>query len=268
MTWLAWRQQRTEIILGGILLALLAALFIPTGIHMAHAYQADGAATCVSSPTGGCPHLLDLFDERFSAIFAVTDWFGFLPAVIGLIFAAPFVLDLERGTYRLAWTQSITRRRWLGVKLAVALGGAALTAAGTSLLLTWWRQPLDHFHGRIEPGAFQLEGVAPVVYAVFAAVLVITLGTIFRRTIVAIAVGIVAFLFVRVTIETSVRPHYAPPLEAKAGTNLETAWVIHGNMYQPDSRFWEFQGIETGIYLVLMLAMLALVAWWIDHRIS
>jgi hypothetical protein len=39
-------------------------------------------------------------------------------------------------------------------------------------------------------------------------------------------------------------------------------------MYHPSSRFWEFQAIETGIYLVLTLALLALVAWWIDRRVS
>jgi hypothetical protein len=39
-------------------------------------------------------------------------------------------------------------------------------------------------------------------------------------------------------------------------------------MYQPSGRFWAFQGIETGIYLVLTLALLASVAWWVDKRVS
>lgn len=91
------------------------------------------------------------FDARCSTIIGVTGWFAFLPVVIAVIFAAPFVLELERGTYRLAWTQSITRRRWLAAKLTIALGGAGLAAAITAALLTWWRRP-------IEPGAFQLEG--------------------------------------------------------------------------------------------------------------
>jgi hypothetical protein len=268
MSWVAWRQQRTEFVIAAILVAVLAALFIPTGLHLNDAYETGGAATCVRTSGAGCAQLLDAFDERFSAIIGVTDWFGLLPVVIGVIFAAPFVLELERGTYRLAWTQSITRRRWLTAKLLVALGGAGVTAAVISLLLTWWRQPLDHFHGRVEPGAFQLEAIAPIAYAVFAAVLIIALGTVLRRTIPAIAIGIIAFLVVRVTIETVVRPHYASALQAHQGVNLETAWVLHGATYQPSSRFWEFQGIETGVYLVLMLALMALVAWWIDHRVS
>lgn len=264
----AWRQQRTEVILGALLLAVLAALFVPSGLHMITAYDTDGAATCATVPAASCEQLFDAFDARFSTIIGVTDFFAFLPVLIAVIFAAPFALELERGTYRLAWTQSITRRRWLAAKLVIALGGAAASAAGTALLLTWWRRPLDHFHGRIEPGAFQLEGIAPIAYAVFAAALIIALGTILRRTIPAIAIGIVAFLAIRIAIESSVRPHFASPLRAGQGTNLDTAWVVDGRMYQPSSRFWEFQGIEAGIYLVLVLALLALVAWCIEKRVS
>ena len=123
------------------------------------------------------------------------------------------------------------------------------------------------------PYVFELErgrteGIAPIAYALFAAVLIIAVGTVLRRTIAAIAIGIIAFLVVRVAIETFLRPHFASTLEAREGTNLDTAWVVDGRMYLPSSRFWEFQGIETGIYLVPTLALLALVAWWIDHRVS
>ena len=69
-------------------------------------------------------------------------------------------------------------------------------------------------------------------------------------------------------IETLARPHYASTLQAREGMNLDTAWVVDGHMYHPSSRFWEFHGIETGIYLALTLALLALVTWWIDHRVS
>lgn len=254
--------------LGAAVLGVLVALFVPTGLHMAGAFENDGAAACVASQAPGCPQLLDAFDERFSAIIGVTGWFGLLPLLLGVIFAAPLALEVERRTYRLAWTQSITRRRWLVTKLGVALGGACACAAGAALLLTWWRRPLDNFHGRIEPGAFQLEGIAPVAYVLFATALIIVLGIILRRTVVALAVGIVAFLTIRIAIETVIRPHFAPALRAQEGQDLDTAWVLHGRMYQPASRFWEFQGIETGIYLVLTLGLLVLAAWWIDHRVS
>ena len=46
MTWLAWRQQRTEALLTALAIALLAALLIPTGIHMANVYDHDNVAAC------------------------------------------------------------------------------------------------------------------------------------------------------------------------------------------------------------------------------
>ena len=46
--------------------------------------------------------------------------------------------ELEAGTQRLAWVQSVTRTRWLGVKLAViGAVGVGLTAL-MSLAITWW----------------------------------------------------------------------------------------------------------------------------------
>ena len=51
------------------------------------------------------------------------------PALIGMFWGAPLVArELETGTFRLAWTQSVTRTRWLAVKLGVV--GLASMAVG------------------------------------------------------------------------------------------------------------------------------------------
>ena len=53
-----------------------------------------------------------------------------LPALVGMFVGAPLLArELEHGTHRLAWTQSVTRRRWLLSKtlllaLAITVGGA------------------------------------------------------------------------------------------------------------------------------------------------
>ena len=67
-----------------------------------------------------------------------------VPALIGIFWGAPLVArELEAGTFRLAWTQSVTRTRWLAVKIAL-VGLASVLAAGLlSLLVTWWSSPLD-----------------------------------------------------------------------------------------------------------------------------
>ena len=49
-----------------------------------------------------------------------------LPALIGVFWGAPLVArELEAGTHRLVWNQSVTRTRWLATKLAVTTALAA-----------------------------------------------------------------------------------------------------------------------------------------------
>ena len=48
MTWVGWRLQRIETLIALGILALLAALLVPTGIQMADAYHHDGLAACLS----------------------------------------------------------------------------------------------------------------------------------------------------------------------------------------------------------------------------
>ncbi|MFD1049633.1 ABC transporter permease subunit, partial [Kibdelosporangium lantanae] len=53
-----------------------------------------------------------------------------LPGVIGVFWGAPMVArELEAGTHRLVWNQTVTRTRWLATKLV--LGGlVAMAVAG------------------------------------------------------------------------------------------------------------------------------------------
>ena len=69
-----------------------------------------------------------VFAQRFQSLLDLANWFTLVPGLIGVLLAAPFILDLEHGTYRLAWTQSITRRRWLLGKLGLPVVAALLTA--------------------------------------------------------------------------------------------------------------------------------------------
>jgi hypothetical protein len=38
--------------------------------------------------------------------------------------------------------------------------------------------------------------------------------------------------------------------------------------YQPSSRFWPFQGYETGIYTAVTLGLAGCCCWWIRRRLS
>jgi hypothetical protein len=314
--WLSWRQQRLESLLMAGLLVLAAALLVPLGLHMASAYS-GGAAACVShmaASGAGCGGIVSDFLHRFEHAGPIVPWLNFLPGLFGVLFAAPLVLELEQGTFRLSWTQSVTRRRWLTAKLAMIYGSGLLAALVLTLLMTWWRQPLDSIQGRMEPNVFDFEGIVPYAYTLFAISLVLALGIFTRRVIVATGGGLLAFFALRIGIQTWLRQHYLAPVKIvwKPGTtgptNLDRSWNLlsgpsdaHGHplqgadrilglcmnapkqqmerclnthhvfnvaVYQPASRFWLFQGIETAIFAGLATTLLLAAAWWLRHRIG
>ena len=109
MTWVTWRQGRTETLIAAGILALVAALLIPTGLHMASVYDHDGLAACVNSNGRGCQAAIGAFTNRFQrGVGAVFPWFNLIPGIVGVLFAAPSLIELESGRYKLAWTQGIT----------------------------------------------------------------------------------------------------------------------------------------------------------------
>ncbi len=316
MIWLSWRQQRLESVVTTALLGLVAVLLVPLGLHMASVYTHSGAAACVSRTAAngsGCGGTVNDFLHRFEHAGPIIPWLNFLPGLFGVLFVAPLVLELEHRTFQLTWTQSVTRRRWLSTKLAMIYGSGLLAALALTLLMTWWRQPLDSVQGRMEPGVFDFEGIVPFAYTAFAISLVLALGVFTRRIVVATGGGLVAFFALRISTQTWFRQHYEAPIKlvwrpgTEGPTNLDRAWNIvsgpsdaHGHampnadhilafclngakqqtesclsthhifnlaVYEPASRFWLFQGIETAIYGGLALALLVAAVWWLRHRV-
>ena len=235
MIWLSWRQQRVETAMGAALLLLATALLVPAGVHMASVYSSSGAAACVGhrAATGaGCGSIVDDFMHRFEHAGGIVPWLNFLPGLFGVLFAAPLVLELEHCTFRLSWTQSITRRRWLTLKLTTIYASGLLSTVALTVLLTWWRQPLDSLQGRMEPNVFDFEGIVPFAYTLFALSLVLALGVFTRRTLVATAGGLLGYFGLRISIQTWVREHYQAPIKVvwrpgrEGPSNLGHAWNI------------------------------------------
>ena len=212
MIWLAWRQFRTGAVMAAAALAALAALLALTGSGLAHDYS-DAIAAC-GGQGGACSAVGRFFDHNQIAFFAVTALVLVVPALIGAFWGAPLVpRELEAGTHRLVWNQSITRTRWLAVKLGLT-GLAAVAAAGLcSLAVTWWAGPLDRSAdiSRIEPVVFAARGIAPIAYAAFALALGATAGMLIRRTLPAMAVTLVIFVAAQIAMPILVRPHLLPP---------------------------------------------------------
>jgi ABC-type transport system involved in multi-copper enzyme maturation permease subunit len=324
MTWLVWRQHRIQYYLGAALLAAFAVVIVITGQQVAAQFHAAQAACAVGH---GCRHLGGLFMGSHVVGFLVIATLG-APLIVGLFWGAPLVAaEVEAGTTQFAWMQSVTRRRWLTVKIGWMMLAAAVWGGIISILVTWWSSPTNAEQlNQFNPGRFDLMDLVPVGYSLFAMALGIASGALLRRTIPALAVTLAGFVGVRVLVTLLLRPHYMSPVttyynvirgfnpagafwqltQGVLGPNgqpiaqpnnipyfdgipqnalpASCASVVNGNgnpssacvqalshyrafiTYQPANRFWAFQGIEFGIFVVLAAALIAVTAMVLLRR--
>jgi len=104
------------------------------------------------------------------------------------------------------------RTRWLLVKSGWLLLASALVSGVVAALVTWSCGPTNAFRAAAFSSGnyFDVQGIVPVRYAVFAAALGITAGTALRRLIPAIAVTLGVFIGVRLLVDDVIRPHFLP----------------------------------------------------------
>jgi len=250
MIWLTWRQFRGGAVMMAAALAVLAAILAVTGPDLAGDYS-TGIAAC--SARGACSDFAEGFlDDHQLAHLAVTAVVLVLPALVGLFWGAPLIArELEAGTHRLVWNQSITRTRWLAVKLGIT-GLAAMTATGLgSLTVTWWSSPIDKTaiqFPRMAPLLFASRGIAPIGYAAFAFALGVTVGMLVRRTVPAMAITLAIFVAAQIAMPLLVRPHLLPPTHS---TIVITESNIDGFSWGPDDdvEVWSDAG-PTGAWVL------------------
>ena len=331
MTWLVWRQHRNQAYRAAAALAVFAVLLLVTGRQMASQYQ-SALTSCAASHT--CGNLANTLTLGTPVLFLLVTLTLVVPCLLGVFWGGPLVArELETGTSQFAWMQSITRSRWLTVKVGWALLAAAAWGGAVSALVTWWSSPVNALkHQNFQPGQFDIQGIVPVGYALFAVALGIAAGTLLRRTLPAMAITIVVFTFLRLVIGQDLRSHYMTAL-TKTYTFLHrpalptgSYWLVSGGLvgpggqvpssqahggpglsidgvpisisnvpsacralafqgprrffpcltahgyrglfitYQPASRYWAFQGIETGIFVLLAAALIALTAIAVARR--
>jgi hypothetical protein len=214
MIWLMWRQHRAEAFVAGLVLALLAIVLIVTGLDMAIAYQKLGVGACLGpSSSANCADIVEAFRQQYGAWPGLLTWLNLAPMLLAMLVGAPLVArELEQRTHLTVWTQSITRLRWVAVKLALILAGGLVASALLTVLLSWWRGPFDRLDGAFAPSGFDFEGIVPLAYMAYAFALAIATGALLRRTIPAMAVTVPGFLAVRLSILNWARPQYQPPL--------------------------------------------------------
>jgi ABC-type transport system involved in multi-copper enzyme maturation permease subunit len=328
----AWIRFRAQAAVGAGVLAIAAIALLVTGIQLTHAYD---AAAAVCKQQGNCAGVFNAFlTQGYFTAGQLLEAAGLaVPGLIGMFWGAPLVArELETGTFRLVWTQGVTRTRWLAAKLGIA--GVAAIVAGElfSLMVAWWSSPIHKAsagYTEFTAGSFH-TGVAPAGYAAFAFALGVTAGLFIRRTLPAMAITLAVFTAVIIAFPIWVRPHLIPPvrttsalslasvavtgstgehliLTTNTATVLPGAWVISSAVttpdgraasseppgpcgapsgslgtnssaqacndyieslhfrqtvtYEPASRYWAFQWVETAIYLALALALAGLCLW-------
>lgn len=222
MNWFAWRQHRKQFLVMGIILALFAALIIPTGLHFWHAYQ-QALANCRQNPaTPSCsdlPSTLFQSSTTYVILRLISIAILFLPALFGIFWGAPFLAkEYNEGTNSLAWTQSVSRRKWLTVKLIWVLVATAVFVGAFAALNTWWsKTPNALDMNRFNFAFFGSQGIVPVAYGLFTVAAGIMLGAWFRKTMVAVGVTLGLFVaLVMIAVPNFIRPHYMAPVTVTA----------------------------------------------------
>jgi ABC-type transport system involved in multi-copper enzyme maturation permease subunit len=229
MTFLVWRQYRVQWAVALALLAAFAVVELLNGLQVAHAWHSllttcprDAAArsgpgdSCLQGTiTGSLGDDLRLIAEL-------------VPALFGIFWGAPLVAqEMEAGTTTFAWTQGITRARWLWVKVGWLLLAAALWGGAIAALVTWWSGPVNAQQGNaFLVNNFDTQGIVPIGYSVFAMALGIAAGALIRRTLPAIAVTIVGFAAVRLVVAEELRQHLISPITTVA--SLMSNWAPSG----------------------------------------
>jgi hypothetical protein len=138
-----------------------------------------------------------------------------VPLLVGLFWGAPVVArEIEHDTHRLLWTQGISRRRWALAKAGLLGGAVTAFAVVYGLGAAWWYEPLgrvDVRQSRFTQVFFDLQGVTPGGYPLFAVALGVFAGTVAPRVLPSMALTLAGFVGARVAVAL-LRPHYMAPV--------------------------------------------------------
>ncbi|MGW7092639.1 ABC transporter permease subunit [Streptomyces sp. NPDC054874] len=129
-----------------------------------------------------------------------------LPALVGAFMAGPVIArELESGTFRLSWSQSVSPARWLTAKLlAPAVLTVAVTFALAAVFAWFWSRDDDSFYARAwyEQFVYGSLGTVPVAHAVLGLAIGTLAGLLVRRTVAAMASTVVASGLLLVAFDT------------------------------------------------------------------
>jgi hypothetical protein len=260
MTWVVWRQHRAEGLMLLVVLAVLGVFLLITGLEMANSFQQLRQNHCLglNSKGGLCAELGMAWNNQYGFLRGAP-LLGALPLLLGALVGAPLVTwEVEQRTHLLIWTQSITRMRWLTVKLALGMFAGALTRRTvaaiflTMVLFLAIRVPVEVLW---RPN---FETPLTVTYSID------------QQNPPALSnqdwIVSQGYVDAQGNRSTDFRGSCT---RDETSTQCLQANGVQANYisYQPGDRFWTFQWIETGIYVGFsVLALFAAV--WLVRRLN
>ncbi len=203
----AWLQFRMQAALTAVALTVLAGVLAVTGPGLAHLYDTT-VVSCAAQHD--CPVATSTFTAADGPLQVFLDILLLaVPLLIGMFWGAPLVSrEFEAGTVRLAWTQGVTRSRWLAVKLGLGAVASATVAGLLSLMVSWWSGKLDDVNANpFDSLRFGARDLVPIGYAAFAFALGLTAGLLFRRMLPAMLAALAGFAVAREVVTAWVRPY-------------------------------------------------------------
>ncbi|CCK29152.1 hypothetical protein BN159_4773 [Streptomyces davaonensis JCM 4913] len=196
-------------------------------------------------------------------IFPVAAWAG--GALIGR--------ELENGTARLAWTQSVTPAHWLTAKLAVP---AVLLTLGTTalVLLGVWARGADNPNlvgDWYYPDVYVGTGPTAVAYALTGLALGALAGMLLGRALPAAGAAFGAALLLFNLLERHREDLWPTVTRSTEGWEVpRSAFQVTSSRtelsYHPPSHFWPVQYVESGILLATAGAAVAGAYWLLRRR--
>ena len=244
MLWLTLRQYRTHLLAtGGILLAF-AAVLLTHGLLTQSFIAQSAPAGCPSTATQ-CTAFDQQLKGRYQQLQPLLQFLPLVPALIGAFWGAPLLArEYERGTYKLVWTQTVSRQKWLAVKLSVIGAAAALGGLALGLMISAW---LAVFGGTTFPGVypdrsyFELRGIVPAGWWLLSFMIGAAAGAVIRRTLPAMVVTIALTVVLLMSFNSARDYVYAAPDQLVVTTLPVSAAIPVGSSYI-DSWWLDAQG--------------------------
>ncbi|WP_328720817.1 hypothetical protein OHT52_16025 [Streptomyces sp. NBC_00247] len=217
------RAFQLLILLTVLAVAGLVAVALWVG-HDAAAFARTGCQVGSNTPTHACAQSVGDYLGSQQHLRTARSWVELLlvllPAVYGAFMAGPAIgRELESGTHRLAWTQSVSPARWLTAKLAVPTAAAVAATLVLTGITAWAAgQSEEYNEGWYFDGVRSASGVLPLAYALFGLAVGTFTGLLLRRTLASIAVTVVAHGIVAYGLSRG-RARLWPTVTATYGTS-------------------------------------------------